>query len=120
MVSLLKRDQKGSVFSVLPSIGCVSNKIWKEHNLSVFCDAAKSRLISDLNKRAVAFVILPLKNIVGEELKDFNDLGVPEIKLFIDHGPKSIRDAAWAYKVCWANKASRAIFASQLGNIGLL
>jgi hypothetical protein len=46
----------------------------------------------------VAFVILPLKSIVGEELKDFNDLGVPEIKLFIDHGPKSIQDAAWAYR----------------------
>ena len=53
----------------------------------------KSCLVSDVNKRAVAFVISPLKSIFEEQLKDFNDIGVPGIKLSIDNGPKSIRDA---------------------------
>ena len=61
MVSLLKRNQKESVFSVLPSIDVFpigyGNSII--YQISVM---PKSCLVSDVNKRAVAFVISPLKH----------------------------------------------------------
>ena len=98
MVSiLLKLDQKVSAFSVLPSIdvlvlfpiGLGKSVI---HRLFVI---PKSRLISDVNKNAVAFVISPLKSIFGEQLKYFNDIMVPGMKLSIANGLNSMRDAEY-------------------------
>jgi hypothetical protein len=61
MVSLLKRNQMESVFSVLPSIDVFPIRYGNSiiYQISVM---PKSCLVSDVNNRAVAFVISPLKH----------------------------------------------------------
>jgi superfamily II DNA helicase RecQ len=75
MVSiLLKLDQNVSAFSVLPSIDVLAlfpTGLGKSIIYQLFV-TPKSRLIIDINKKAVAFVISPLKSIFGDQLKYFN------------------------------------------------